>query len=116
MNTPTIEDPFTVIAPEDTSFSLPRYLPNYAVVLHNDPINTFDFVIKVLQKVLGCGYLKAFGLTFKAHATGRSVVWTGDLEVAELRADQIVSCGPDPARVMRGAQPLRVTVEPLPPC
>ena len=48
----------------------------------------------------------------EAHEKGRSVVWTGALEVAELKADQIRSCGPDPAMKARGAQPLAVSVEP----
>jgi ATP-dependent Clp protease adaptor protein ClpS len=32
--------------------------------------------------------------------------------VAELKADQIHSCGADPLTAHRGAQPLGVTVEP----
>ena len=92
----------------------PRRQPPYAVVLHNDDINGFDFVIRVLRKVFHYGYPKAFWLTMKAHVTGRSVVWSGSLEVAELKADQIRSCGPDPNMVSRGAQPLQVSVEPLP--
>ena len=36
----------------------------------------------------------------------------GALEVAELKADQIRSCGADPAAKARGAQPLGVSVEP----
>jgi ATP-dependent Clp protease adaptor protein ClpS len=49
----------------------------------------------------------------EAHHKGRSTVWIGPLEVAELKADQIRACGPDPEQVYRGAQPLQVTVEPL---
>ncbi|MBW3621817.1 MAG: ATP-dependent Clp protease adaptor ClpS [Armatimonadetes bacterium] len=88
--------------------------PPYAVVLHNDPINGFDYVVQVLQKVFGYGQGKAFLLTMRAHCLGRSTVWTGSLEVAELRAEQIVGCGPDPAQVSAGAPPLRVSVEPMP--
>jgi ATP-dependent Clp protease adaptor protein ClpS len=40
-------------------------------------------------------------------------VWAGPLEIAELRAEQIQSCGPDPTRVAHGAGPLSVSVEPL---
>jgi ATP-dependent Clp protease adaptor protein ClpS len=88
--------------------------PPYAVILHNDDVNGFDFVIGVLRKVLKIGYPKARLLTMQAHVAGRSAVWTGVLEVAELKADQIRSCGPDPMMKERGAQTLRVTVEPLP--
>jgi ATP-dependent Clp protease adaptor protein ClpS len=48
----------------------------------------------------------------EAHEKGRSVVWVGPLEVAELKADQIKSCGPDPTRKDAGAHTLGVTVEP----
>jgi ATP-dependent Clp protease adaptor protein ClpS len=91
-----------------------KHQPPYAVILHNDPINGFDFVIGVLSKVFGYGTPKAFWLTLQAHVTGRSHVWTGSLEVAELKADQVRSCGPDPAQKSKGAGPLAVTIEPLP--
>jgi len=92
----------------------PKRQPPYAVVLHNDDLNGFDFVIAVLRKVFLYDYLKAHRLTLQAHEGGRSVVWSGSLEVAELKADQIRSCGADPRMSSRGALPLRVTIEPLP--
>ena len=88
--------------------------PPYAVILHNDDINTFNHVVGVLRKVFNYGRLKAVGLTLAAHKTGRSVVWSGMLEIAELKADQIRSCGADPERKAFGAGPLGVTIEPLP--
>ena len=51
--------------------------PPYGVVLHNDDINGFEYVVGVLRKVFKYGRLKAFWLTLKAHVTGRSIVWTG---------------------------------------
>lgn len=86
--------------------------PPYAVLLHNDDISTMDFVVEVLRKVFGYPVEKCVGLMMEAHEKGLAVVWTGSLEVAELKADQIISCGPDPSRVNAGAEPLRVTVEP----
>ena len=91
-----------------------RRQPPYAVVLHNDDINGFDYVISVLRKVFNYGRLKAFWLTLKVHSDGQSSVWTGSLEVAELKADQMRSCSPDPNMKHRGAPPLGVSVEPLP--
>ena len=83
-------------------------------MLHNDDVNGFDYVIGVLRKVFNYGSVQAFRLTHTAHVSGRSVVWSGSLEVAELKADQIRSCGADPNTVARGALPLRVSIEPLP--
>ncbi len=89
-----------------------RRQPPYAVILHNDDVNTMGFVIVVLMKVFGYAVEKCVELMLEAHETGRAVVWVGPLEVAELKADQIHSCGPDPDRKEDGAEPLRVTVEP----
>ena len=87
--------------------------PPYAVILHNDDVNTFPFVIAVLMKVFKYPLLKCMEHTTEAHETGRSIVWVGSLEVAEFKADQVHSCGPDPSRKDAGAQPLGVTIEPL---
>jgi ATP-dependent Clp protease adaptor protein ClpS len=68
-----------------------RLLPPFNVVLLNDDHHTVDFVVEVLQKVLGCNLQKAVLLMSEAHQTGRSIVWTGNKEVAELKAEQIQS-------------------------
>ena len=94
--------------------SRPKQQPPYAVILHNDPINEMDYVVGVLRKVFRYSIPRAFMLMIKAHFTGRSQVWTGSLEVAELKAEQIHACGPDPRKARKGAQPLQATVEPLP--
>lgn len=92
----------------------PKLQRPYAVVLHNDPINGFDFVVGVLMKVFRYGGGKAFWMTLKAHTTGRCVVWSGALEVAELKVEQLRAAGPDARKVDEGAKPLNVTAEPLP--
>ena len=100
------------VLPETDTDTQTRRQPPYAVVLHNDDLNGFAFVIGVLRFVFGYEVERCVELTLEAHEKGRSVVWVGPLEVAELKADQIHSCGPDPASKDRGAQPLGVTVEP----
>jgi ATP-dependent Clp protease adaptor protein ClpS len=68
----------------------------------------------VLRKVFGYEVPKCVALMLEAHEKGRSVIWVGTMEVAELKADQVHSCGPDPAAAPKGAQPLAVSVEPAP--
>lgn len=89
----------------------PKRQPPYAVILHNDNANGFEFVVTSIQKVFGYNDQKAFLLTLTAHHTGRSCLWTGHRELAELKADQLVSCGPDPQAA--NASLLRVSVEPV---
>src|SRR5438874_13766009 len=94
--------------------SRPKPLPPHAVVLHNDAVNGFDYVVEVLRKVFHYGGGKAFWLTLRAHCAGRSVVWSGSLEVAELKSEQVRACGPDPRKRNSGAAPLRTSIEALP--
>ncbi len=89
-----------------------RRQPPYAVILHNDDVNSMDFVVHVLRKVFGYTVEHCVELMMEAHEKGRAVVWVGTLEVAELKADQMHSCGADPVQAAKGAQPLGVTVEP----
>ena len=76
-------------------------------MLHNDDINGMDHVVGALRKVFNYNLMKAIGLMLQAHQTGRSIVWTGTLELAELKADQLRSCGADPNMRERGAVPAR---------
>jgi ATP-dependent Clp protease adaptor protein ClpS len=106
--------PETIVRPSTKTRQKTKRQPPYAVILHNDDVNSFEFVIQVLQKVFHYDVQKAVSLMLQAHETGRSIVWTGSLEVAELKADQIRSCGPDPLMLHNGAAPLGVSIEPLP--
>jgi ATP-dependent Clp protease adaptor protein ClpS len=106
-------NPLPDVLPESDVETKTRRQPPYAVILHNDDINAIEFVIQVLRKVFGYEVEKCVKLTIEAHEKGRAIVWVGALEVAELKADQIRSCGPDPQQKAKGAQALGVSVEPL---
>ncbi len=103
-----------VVHPDTYEETSTRRQPPYAVVLHNDDLNTMDFVVEVLRKVFRYPVETCVRLMWEAHLRGRAAVWVGSLEVAELKAEQIRACGPDPTQRHRGAQPLGVSVEPLP--
>ena len=109
MSNPT---PLPDLLPDVETETKTRRQPPYAVILHNDDLNTQIFVTLVLRKVFGYTVERCVELMMEAHHKGRAVVWVGPLEVAELKADQIRSCGPDPASKPRGAQPLGVSIEP----
>lgn len=98
--------------PAEKPATRPQKQPPYAVILYNDNINGFDYVVHTLKRVFGYGTGKAFRLTLKAHFTGRSVLWSGMKEHAEFKADQVRSCGPDPMMMHKGAAALRVSIEP----
>jgi ATP-dependent Clp protease adaptor protein ClpS len=108
----TAEEPAVRTVPDKREKT--KRQPPYAVILHNDDINGMDFVVNALRKVFHYSLVHAIGLMMKAHLSGKCIVWTGSLEVAELKADQLRSCGPDPSMKQHGACTLSVTIEPLP--
>jgi ATP-dependent Clp protease adaptor protein ClpS len=85
--------PETIVTPKRKSReqTRSRRLPPYHVILENDDYHSFEFVLGVLRKVLGCSEERAYVLTHQAHTTGRAVIWTGAKEVAELKLDQVRS-------------------------
>ena len=91
-----------------------RRQPPYAVILHNDHLNSMEFVIASLIAVFGYSGTKSFMLTLQAHTGGRSLVWSGMKEHAEFKAQQLKSRGADPEMKAQGAKPLKVTIEPMP--
>ena len=73
----------------------PKHLPPYHVVLWNDNDHTFEYVIAMMRKLFG--YTKEQGLKIAetVHLQGRAIVYTGHLELAELKRDQIHAFGSD---------------------
>lgn len=61
------------------------------VVVHDDPVTLMSYVTKVLMQVLGYAQEKAHRLMLEVHQTGRSVVWTGAREQAEVYAQKLQS-------------------------
>ena len=92
----------------------PKRQPPYAVIVHNDEEHTWQYVIEVLQRVCGHTEEQAYLFTSQVHHQGKAAVWTGPLEVAELKRDQIRGFGPDFYASKKVEFPLGVTLEPLP--
>lgn len=91
----------------------PKHQPRYAVVVLNDDLHTFDYVILTLAKVFGYSLEHGFQLASEIDRTGRAIVWTGALEHAELKRDQIVGMGPDVFASQPVTFPLGVELEPV---
>jgi ATP-dependent Clp protease adaptor protein ClpS len=88
--------------------------PPYAVIVENDELHTFQYVIELLQKVFGYAEEKAFILTSQVHYSGQAIVWSGALELAELKRDLIRGYGPDNYATKPVTFPLGVRIEQLP--
>ena len=94
--------------------SKPRRQPPYAVIVENDDDHTYQYVILGLRKVCGHSFTKAFKLADQIDKQGQAVVWTGTLELAELKRDQIRGLGPDFFARDPVMYPLGVRLEPMP--
>ena len=76
--------------------------PLYNVLLHNDNVNEYGFVISSVIDSVGYPYEKAVKIVEEAHTTGVALVITCALEHAELYRDRLSSFG------------LTATIEPAP--
>jgi ATP-dependent Clp protease adaptor protein ClpS len=59
------------------------------VVVHNDPVNLMSYVTMVFQKVFGYPKEKAEMHMLEVHRKGRSILWSGVRERAELFVQQL---------------------------
>jgi ATP-dependent Clp protease adaptor protein ClpS len=92
---------------------VPRRLPPYHVVLHDDDDHTYEYVIRMLGELFGHGRIKAFLLAHEVDTTGRVIVDTTTKERAELKRDQIHAYGAD-WRLERSKGSMSATIEPAP--
>lgn len=58
------------------------------VIVHNDDVTPFDFVIAVLSAVFHISGRQAYNITLRAHVTGAAFVVTLALEEAKYRVSQ----------------------------
>ncbi|HEY5707668.1 MAG TPA: ATP-dependent Clp protease adapter ClpS [Terrimicrobiaceae bacterium] len=61
------------------------------VVVHNDPVNLMVYVTMVFRKIFGFSREKAESHMLEVHHKGRSIVWSGARERAELYVQELHS-------------------------
>jgi ATP-dependent Clp protease adaptor protein ClpS len=69
---------------EETALDVP-----WNVIVHDDPVNLMGYVTHVLMKIFGYDEKKAAILMLEVHKLGRSIVWNGEREKAELYVQQL---------------------------
>jgi ATP-dependent Clp protease adaptor protein ClpS len=87
--------------------------PPYNVILLNDDDHSFEYVIGMLRKLFGHPPEKGMRMAEEVHTTGRVIVLTTALELAELKRDQIHAYGPDPL-IPRCKGSMSAMIEPAP--
>ncbi len=84
-----------------------RHMPMYRVLLHNDDVTTFEFVIGVLVELFGKKIEDALRITQEVHKTGIGLAGVYALEHAEVKVEQTHSI----ARAHKF--PLTLSIEPV---
>ena len=69
----------------------PKQLPPYKILLHNDPVNTFEHVIKSVVRLTPIPTEEALLKALEAHETGVALLLVTHRERAELYVDQFAS-------------------------
>ena len=68
--------------------------PNYKVLLHNDPVNTMDYVVDTLRQIVPqLSEQDAMNIMLETHNTGIGLVITCDLEPAEFYSESLKAKG-----------------------
>ena len=71
--------------------------PLWHVILLNDDLHSFEYVIEMLASVFGYDLEKGYRMAKEVDENGRVIVATVHKELAELRLEQILEYGPDPS-------------------
>ena len=86
------EQTATVPRPERAE-DLGELSSDWIVIVFDNPVNTFEQVIEVLQKATACSLEEAEMETWEVHHLGRSVVHHGDQVECERAASVIATIG-----------------------
>ena len=101
----------TIAEPEVGQESSSKTEGLYHVIILNDDDHTVEYVVEMLQVVLGLSSADALARTLEADSTGSSIVRTCALSEAEQKRDLIHAYGPD-WRLPRSRGSVSALVEP----
>jgi len=83
----------------------PREPALYNVILLNDDYTTMEFVMEILEMLFQKSPVEAYRIMMHVHRNGRGLAGVYTYEVAETKAEQVVSLAKD------AGFPLRATLE-----
>src|SRR5215203_6137526 len=80
-----------VLEPDTVTRDDTKLAPQWKVILHNDDVTTFEFVIELLISLFRKRHDEAVLLTHEVHNRGSALVTVTTFEHAELYVDQVKS-------------------------
>jgi len=117
MSTEVEDQPEIIVRPKNAKPDLKnenksKRQPPYNVILMNDDDHTVEYVVTMCQKVFGYPVEKGLLIAKEVHEQGRAIVWTGTLELAELKQELIHGFGADPM-ISRCKGSMTAVIEPM---
>ena len=106
-----MSDTLTLPTPKERTEKKVKRQPPYNVILMNDDDHTVEYVLALCQKIFGYPVEKGLKIAEEVHEQGRCILWTGSLELAELKQEQIHALGPDP-QIKRCKGSMTAVIEP----
>lgn len=85
--------------------------PPYNVILMNDDDHSVEYVVGMMQQLFGHPVEKGLQIAEEVHNTGRCIVKTCSMELAELKQEQIHAFGPD-KNIPRCSGSMSAVIEP----
>ena len=93
VDTPT-RSPGGAAVMEEAPERVRKQSPRYKVLLHNDPVNTMEYVVNTLRQVVPqLSEQDAMAVMMEAHNTGVGLVIVCDLEPAEFYSETLKAKG-----------------------
>ena len=93
VDTPT-RSPGGAVVMEKVPERVRKQSPRYKVLLHNDPVNTMEYVVNTLRQVVPqLSEQDAMAVMIEAHNTGVGLVIVCDLEPAEFYCETLKAKG-----------------------
>ncbi len=100
-----------VTTPENQGGEKRKRQPPYNVILWNDDDHSYEYVVRMLQKLFGHTVEHGTQLAKEVDSQGRTIVFTTTREHAELKRDQIHAFGKDDS--IKGCKgSMKATIEP----
>lgn len=90
----TSSSPGGVAVVEKQTERVRKNSPRYKVLLHNDPVNSMEYVVQTLREIVPqLSEQDAMAIMLEAHNTGIGLVIVCDLEPAEFYSESLKAKG-----------------------
>ena len=88
-----------------------KYLPQHNIVLLDDNLHTLEYAAKTIVDIFKMADDDARSMVLNAHQFGKTIIWTGHKELAELKLELLKNKKPEIINGQKITTPLNVILE-----